>query len=218
MLLAERMRRFAGADLYVVITEAFCDGRPALTVLDAVLEAGVRLVQLREKDRADRELHARALAFRERTQAYGALLIIDDRVDVALAAGADGVHLGEHDLPLDAARRIGPDLILGASSHNLREALAAQDAGASYVNIGPVFATQTKHVATGAIGPEAIDAIAPRLRIPFTTMGGIKAHNIGEVLRRGARHVAVVTAVTAAPDVCAAARELRALIRGQAKL
>ncbi len=218
MLLAERMRRFAGADLYVVITEAFCDGRPALTVLDAVLEAGVRLVQLREKDCADRELHARALAFRERTRAYGALLIIDDRVDVALAAGADGVHLGEHDLPLDAARRIGPDLILGASSHNLREALAAQDAGASYVNIGPVFATQTKHVATGAIGPEAIDAIAPRLRIPFTTMGGIKAHNIGEVLRRGARHVAVVTAVTAAPDVCAAARELRALIRGQAKL
>ena len=77
---------------------------------------------------------------------------------------------------------------------------------------------RTKHVATGAIGPEAIDAIAPRLRIPFTTMGGIKAHNIGEVLRRGARYVAVVTAVTAAPDVCAAARELRALIRGQAKL
>ncbi len=217
MLLDERMRRFADADLYVVITEAFCNGRPALTVLDAVLEAGVRLVQLREKDCADHELHARALAFRERTRAHGALLIIDDRVDVALAAGADGVHLGEHDLPVEAARRIAPDLILGASSHNLPEALAAQDAGASYVNIGPIFATQTKRVPSGALGPGAIDEIAPRLRIPFTTMGGIKAHNIGELLRRGARHIAVVTAVTAAPDVCAAARELRALFRAQPK-
>ncbi|HOF39313.1 MAG TPA: thiamine phosphate synthase [Candidatus Hydrogenedentes bacterium] len=216
MRLAERMRRFDATDLYVVITKEFCNGRPALTVLDAVLEAGVQLVQLREKDSTDRDLYARALAFRERTRAHNALLIIDDRVDMALAVDADGVHLGEHDLPLEAARRIAPDLILGASSHNLQEALAAQDVGASYVNIGPVFPTQTKRVASGALGPEAIAEIAPRLSIPFTTMGGIKTHNIAEVVRRGARHVAVVTAVTAAPDVCAAARELRALIRDPA--
>ncbi|MFO7974606.1 MAG: thiamine phosphate synthase, partial [Candidatus Hydrogenedentota bacterium] len=117
------------------------------------------------------------------------------------------------DLPLSAARRIAPDLILGASSHNLNEALAAQETGASYVNIGPIFPTQTKSVAVGAVGPAIIDEIVPHLRIPFTTMGGIKAHNIGEVLQRGARHVAVVTAVTAAPDVGAAASELRDLIR-----
>lgn len=206
---AARRARFEETDLYVVITGAFCAGRDPLDVLDACLDAGVRLVQFREKDLDGGALHARAAAFRERTAAAGALLIVDDRVDIALAAGADGVHLGQSDLPLAAARRIAPDLLLGASTHDPNEADAAQDADADYVNIGPIFATQTKDVPTGVVGPDMIDAIRPRLRVPFTVMGGIKAHNIGEVLARGARHPAVVTAVTAAPDPRAAARELR---------
>jgi thiamine-phosphate pyrophosphorylase len=212
MDLASRMTRFEQTDLYVVITESFCAGRSALAVLDAVLEAGVRLVQFREQNGGDLELYRRCLEFRARTRAAGALLIVDDRVDLALAAGADGVHLGQTDLPLEAARRIAPDLILGASTHSLEEALAAQAAGASYVNIGPIFPTETKTVRTGAVGPGLISDIAPHLRIPFTCMGGIKAHNIREVVRRGARHVAVVTAVTAAPDVQAAAAELREIM------
>lgn len=206
---AERMAHFAEADLYVVITESFCAGRPALDVLDAVLDAGVRMVQFREKGLDGGHLCRRASEFRERTARHDCLLIIDDRVDIALAVGADGVHLGQSDLPIAAARSIAPDHIIGASTHTLDEAVAAQDAGASYVNIGPIFSTQTKDVSGGAIGPEALDVICPHLRIPWTTMGGIKAHNIQEVLDRGARHVAVVTAVTEAPDVCAAARELR---------
>lgn len=209
---AARRARLDAADLYVVITAAFCAGRDPLDVLDACLDAGVRLVQCREKELDGAALYRHARAFRERTRAADALLIIDDRVDIALAVGADGVHLGQADLPLEAARRIAPDLILGASSHNLDEATAAQDAGADYVNIGPIFATQTKDVPTGVVGPEMIDAIRPSLRIPFTVMGGIKAHNVAEVLRRGARHPAVVTAVTAAPDPRAAAQELRGII------
>ena len=212
---AARMARFHETDLYVVITESFCEGRAALEVLDAVLDAGVRLVQFREKDLEGAELYRRCLAFRERTRHAGALLIIDDRVDVALAVGADGVHLGQTDLPIDAARGVAPELILGASSHDLEQALAAQEAGASYVNIGPIFPTQTKALTTGAVGPDLIDRIAPRLSVPFTCMGGIKAHNIGQVLDRGARHVAVVTAVTAAPDVRAAALELRQAIQAR---
>ena len=214
MNLAARMARFESTDLYVVITEAFCGGRCALAVLDAVLEAGVRLVQLREKSMEDAALYDRCRAFRERTAAVDALLIVDDRVDIALASGADGVHVGQTDLPLEAARRIAPDLILGASSHNLEEALAAQAVGASYVNIGPIFPTQTKFVPTGAVGADSIAVIAQRLAIPFTCMGGIKLDNIHEVVRRGARHVAVVTAVTQAPDVRAAAIALRQAISG----
>ncbi len=210
MTLDARLARLRQADLYVVITEAYCAGRPALAVLDACLEAGVRLVQFREKAGSARHLLEQAKAFRTRTEAAGALLIVDDRVDLALACGADGVHLGLDDLPVADARRIAPDLIVGASTHNRDEALAAQSAGAGYVNIGPVFATQTKDVPGGAIGPEAIAAIAPHLTIPFTCMGGIKQHNVGEVLAQGARIAAVVTAVTAADDVCAAASELRA--------
>ncbi len=208
----ERLALFDQADLYVVITEALCRGRSALEVLAMALAAGVRLIQLREKEMTGRQLYERALAFRRETEAAGALLIINDRLDIALAVGADGVHLGQEDLPVEAARTIAPDLLIGVSTHSLAEALAAQDAGASYVNIGPVFPTGTKETAF-PLGPEMIDRIVPHLRIPWTTMGGIKASNIEQVVSRGARHPAVITAVTAAPDPAAAARELRDLVR-----
>jgi thiamine-phosphate pyrophosphorylase len=217
MDLRERLARFEEPDLYVVITEAFCGGRSSLDVLEKTLEAGVRLIQLREKDLDGGAMHEKALEFRRRTRDAGALLIVNDRVDIALAVDADGVHLGQSDLPIAAARSIAPDLIVGGSSHNLDEALAIQDAGAGYVNIGPVFATQTKAVPTGVTGPEMLDTIAPHLRIPWTTMGGIKPHNIGEVLARGAKRVAVVTAVTAADDVTGAARALRDAVTASGK-
>jgi thiamine-phosphate pyrophosphorylase len=213
MTLDERMAAFERTDLYVVITEAFCAGRTSREVLSCCLAAGVRLVQLREKNAGDERLHRMAREFRAATDEAGALLIVNDRVDVALAVGADGVHLGQDDLPVEAARTLGPELILGASTHSLEEALAAQAAGASYVNIGPVFETATKSVPSGALGPEVIDRIAPRLAVPWTVMGGIKSHNIDQVLAKGARHPAVVTAVTAADDVARAAAELRDRIR-----
>lgn len=212
MGLSERMALFDEADLYVVITEAFCGARSSIEVLEEVLEAGVRLVQLREKDCSDRKLYELALAFRRRTRQAGALLIIDDRLDIALAADADGVHLGLADMPVAAARALAPDLIIGASAHDEGEALAAQDAAASYVNIGPIFETSTKEVATGAIGLGALERIAPQLKVPFTCMGGIKIHNVREVVERGARHPAVVTAVTAESDVRGAALALRRAI------
>jgi thiamine-phosphate pyrophosphorylase len=208
---ARRLRRFEAADLYVVITEALCAGRGALDILKQVLAAGVRLVQMREKDRSGRELYELAREYRRLTREAGALLIINDRLDIALAADADGIHLGQDDLPVAAARRLAPELIIGASTHSLEEALAAQAAGASYVNIGPIFPTGTKPLAT-FLGPAAIDRIAPHLAIPWTTMGGITKDTIHEVVRRGARHPAVITAVTAAPDPGRAARELREII------
>jgi thiamine-phosphate pyrophosphorylase len=212
MNLEQRLAAFDQADLYVVITEAFCAGRAALEVLAMTLAAGVRLIQLREKEMADGPLYGRALEFRRQTAAAGALLIVDDRLDIALAAGADGVHLGQDDLPLAVARQLAPELIIGASTHSLEEALAAQEAGASYLNIGPIFPTQTKSI-PAPLGPEAIDQIAPRLRIPWTTMGGIKSANISQVVGRGARHPAVMTAVTAAADPTAAALQLRQIIK-----
>lgn len=207
----ERLAAFRAADLYVVITTAFCAGRHAQEVLVQALMAGVRLVQMREKELSGRGLYELALEFRRLTAAAGALLIIDDRLDIALASGADGVHLGQEDLPVDAARSVAPDLIIGASTHSLEEALAAQAAGASYVNIGPVFATQTKPHAI-PLGPEALSRIAPHLKIPWTTMGGITAANIGQVVAQGAKHPAVMSAVTAAPDPQTAAAQLRQVI------
>jgi thiamine-phosphate pyrophosphorylase len=211
MDLARRLTAFARADLYVVITEAFCAGRTALEVLDRVLEAGVGIVQLREKDLEDRRLYELAVEFHRRTQAAGAVLVIDDRVDIALAAGADGVHLGQTDLPVAAAHRIAPELIIGASTHSLTEALAAQKDGAGYVNIGPIYPTPTKPTAI-SLGVEAIGRIASHLQIPWSTMGGINQENISQVVAQGARHPAVMSAISGAPDVTAAAKALRKAI------
>jgi len=204
--------RFQQADLYVVITEAFCAGRNSLDVLDECLRAGVQLIQFREKEYSDRQFFERARAFRERCAAAGALLIIDDRVDMALAVGADGVHLGQEDLPLAEARRIAPHLLTGSSTHSIAEARAAEAAGASYINIGPLFPTQTKDVPTGVVGLEAIATITREVSLPTTCMGGIKAENIAEALAAGAQRIAVVTAVTAAEDVYSAAHTLRQAI------
>ena len=121
------------------------------------------------------------------------------------------MHLGQEDLPVAAARRIAPELIIGASSHSLEEALAAQAAGAGYVNIGPIFPTATKPDAV-FLGVEAIRRITPHLTIPWSAMGGINGGNIAQVVARGARHPAVVSAVTAASDVTAAAWVLRKAI------
>lgn len=213
MNLETRMTRLREADLYVVITQSFCAGRSSLDVLEACLAAGVKLVQLREKNLSGNDLYALALEWRKATRKANALFIVDDRVDIALAAEADGVHLGQSDLPVTAARRIAPELLVGASSHSLEEALAAQEQGAGYVNIGPVFDTQTKQVATGTVGPELIAHIRPHLHIPYTCMGGIKMDNVDRVLEQGAQIVAVVTAVTAASDVGAAAQALAQRIR-----
>jgi thiamine-phosphate pyrophosphorylase len=212
----EREKRksfFETVDVYPVTCERLSNGRSDTEVLDGLIEGGARIVQLREKDLCERDLFRLAEIFRERTAKAGMLLIINDRVDVAIAVGADGVHLGQEDFPVPAARKIAPDLLIGASSHNIEEALQAQDEGADYVNIGPIFPTETKEGVEHFLGPGAIAQIAPRLRIPFTVMGGIKESNIKQVLEMGATKVAVVTAITQAPDIAEAVRSLRNLIR-----
>lgn len=210
---AERLARFEAVDVYPVVTEAFAAGRASLEVLDAVLEGGARVVQLREKALSDRALFELAVAFRERTARAGALLVVDDRLDVALAAGADGVHLGQGDLPIAVARRLAPDLLVGASTHSLEEALEAERAGADTVNLGPIYATSTKETVVAPLGLETLRAVSPRLAVPFTVMGGIKARHVPELVAAGARRFAVVTAITAAADPAAATRELGGAIR-----
>ncbi|HOQ31883.1 MAG TPA: thiamine phosphate synthase [Candidatus Hydrogenedens sp.] len=205
----ECIKKFHETDLYVVITEKMCKGKPSEFVLEECLKAGVRLVQFREKEGDDRMKYNKAVQFRKITRDYNALLIIDDRIDLALIVDADGVHLGQNDLPIHEARKIAPNLIIGASTHNLEQALKAQEEGASYVNIGPLFPTQTKTTSVSPLGVEALEKISPHLSIPFTCMGGIKLENIDEVLKRGARHIAVVTAVTEADNIQQSVKQLR---------
>jgi thiamine-phosphate pyrophosphorylase len=208
-----RRARFDRVDIYPVTCEGLSAGRSNLEVLRAVIEGGAGIIQLREKEYSKRSLFQMALKFREITAKAGILLIINDHVDIALAVDADGVHLGREDLPVAAARRIAPDLLIGASTHSLQEAVEAQTEGADYVNIGPIFTTRTKADVGEFLGPEAISAIAPNLKVPFTVMGGITEFNIDRVLSRGARRVAMVTAVTQASDIAGTVRSLKEKIR-----
>jgi thiamine-phosphate pyrophosphorylase len=210
----ERMGRFVKSGLYLVTSQPLSEGRSTVDIVAAALRGGVRLVQLREKDLPLRELLELADRVRTMTKAVGALLIINDRLDVALAVGADGVHLGQSDLPIARARRIAPDLILGASSHSEEEAWNAEADGASYVNIGPLFSTQTKDWRSEFLGIEGLKRIAPVLSVPFTVMGGIKEGHVPALTRAGARTLAVVTAVTASDDPERAARGLLHAIHG----
>ena len=210
---AERMRRFVEAGLYFVTSQQLSAGRTTVEIVAAALAGGVRLIQLREKEMCLREYVRLAEQVRDLTARAGALMIVNDRVDVALAVGADGVHLGQDDFPIPAARRLGPDLIIGASTHTVDEALKAQTEGASYINIGPIFPTGTKVWEGAFLGIEGLNRIATVVRVPFTVMGGIKTDHIPELLRAGASTIALVTAVTAAEDPGKAVRQLLVALR-----
>ncbi len=209
----ERLRRFCAAGLYFVTSQSLSEGRTTIDIVRRALAGGVTLIQLREKDLPLQEYLELARAVRELTRPYGCLLIINDRIDVALAVDADGVHLGLDDLPIAAARAIAPDLIVGASSHTIEEAVVAESAGASYVNIGPIYKTGTKVWTDAFLGVEGLAQIAPHVKIPFTVMGGIKREHIPALCAAGARTIALVTAVTAAQHPEQAARELLEEIR-----
>jgi thiamine-phosphate pyrophosphorylase len=204
-----RLRLFEQVDVYPVTCERLSEGRSNLEVLEAVIQGGSKIIQLREKEYPKRDLYNLALKFREITTRGRVLLIINDHVDIALAVDADGVHLGQEDLPLQVARKLAPELLIGASTHSLQQALQAEKDGADYVNIGPIFPTKTKDGVGRSLGPKAISEISPQIKVPFTVMGGINAENIDQVLAEGARRVAMVTAITRAADIAAKVRSLK---------
>jgi len=207
----ERIKRFAAARLYPVISSEFCAGRTPLEVFAAAVAGGAKVIQLREKHWDKARICELARACRPLADRHGVLIIIDDYADVASEAGADGVHIGQDDMSVAEVRAISPDLLVGKSTHNLAELLAAQEEGTDYLNIGPIFATNTKSVSYPAVGLDKLASLVPHVKIPFSVMGGIKEHHIKDLLAAGARRIAMVTEVTQAPDVEAKVRELEAL-------
>ncbi len=197
-------------DLYPVTCQALSRGRSNLDVLDALIEGGARVVQLREKELSDREFFELARTFRQRTEQAGMTLIINDRVDVCRAVEADGVHLGQDDFPLREARRLlGPNTIIGVSTHDVEQALRAVEEGADYINVGPIFETQTKQHSGPPVGLDLFGEIRRLVNIPITVMGGIKLENLDQVLEAGARRIAVVSAVVGADDIATTVRQFR---------
>lgn len=211
--LDERITAFSQCDIYPVISSEFCNGRHPLDVLRGIASGGAKVVQLREKNLSKNEVYELAVKYRKITFEHRVLLIINDYTDVALAINADGVHLGQEDLPLTAAKRIAPQLLFGVSTHNQQEATDAIRDGAGYINIGPIFPTKTKKVGYPPVGIEMLKEIASGLSIPFSVMGGIKTRHIPELLAAGARHIAMVTEITQAGDVMKKTAELCSLFK-----
>jgi thiamine-phosphate pyrophosphorylase len=187
--------------LYFVTDGGLNAGRSKLDVIAAALRGGVRVIQFRDKNLPDAEFESEAREALELCRAHGATLIVNDRVEIAVRVGADGVHLGQDDMnPAEARRLLGPDAIIGLSTHNEAEVVAAQDLPVSYINIGPMFATNTKdHL--HHLGPDEVLRLASLSRHPWTTMGGIKRDHLPDLFRRGVRTVSMVTGISLADDV-----------------
>lgn len=196
--------------LHVLTDHQWSRGRDVLTVAIAALDGGATVIQLRNKTASTRVLIEEGWALRTLTRERGALLIVNDRIDVALAVEADGAHVGQDDMPVAFARRLlGPHRILGVSVANREEAEAAIAEGADYLGVGPIFSSLGKSDAGPATGVHLLTELANRYTTPLVAIGGITAENALEVVQAGASGVAVITAVVYAEDITTAARQLR---------
>lgn len=188
--------------LYVITGEQFHPDRPYLEVMEEAILGGADIIQLREKNKTKKELLAMAKELRDLTRKHNVLFIVNDHIDVALAVDADGIHLGQDDLPLTEARKImGPDKIIGISTHALAEALEAEKNGADYIGVGPVFETKSKVDVVDPVGLEYVREVVAHTQIPFVAIGGIKLHNVEQVLEAGASRICVISAIVGAAQV-----------------
>jgi len=200
-------------------------GRALAGLLHEAVSAGLGAVQLREKDLPTRPFLFLAQEIRDITKSTGTRLLVNGRLDVALAVGADGVHLPSDGLPVDAARRVlGREMLLGVSAHSVQEAQSAERGGADYVLLGPIFPTPSKEGYGPPLGAQTLERAARTVKIPIFAVGGIMREKVGEVLRAGASGVAAISALLGAEDVAQAVREMQEeierqnqLMRGKAK-
>ncbi|HOM73049.1 MAG TPA: thiamine phosphate synthase [Armatimonadota bacterium] len=195
--------------IYIITDGRYAGKDGHVTIAHAAVRAGAPCVQLRAPELSDRNLLEVAKEIAQLTRNTGALFIVNNRVDIALASGADGVHLGQDDMPCKDARRIlGPDAIIGISVGTVDEAIEAQAEGTDYIAIGPIFPTLTKTDAGDAVGLEAITNVNRAVDLPVVAIGGISLANIASVRSAGADSAAVISAVSTAPDIEEAVRTL----------
>ena len=204
------------AGLHLVTDSALCGERGVLAVVEAAVRGGARVVQLREKTLPTRAFVERARALKALLQPLGVPLIINDRLDVALACGADGVHVGQEDLSPRDMRRWLPDGLIGLSIERIEQLDAAERLPVDYYGASPVFATTTKADAAPALGLEGLRALRARTTRPLVAIGGIGEHNAAAVMAAGADALAVVSALCTAPDPEQAARRLCAAMETKA--
>ncbi len=202
--------------LYAFIDAAYVGMDGVEKTVAGLLSGGARIVQLRAKDVAPREVLVAARAIREASKRSGALFIVNDRVDIALIAGADGVHLGQDDLPVEEARRLlGPGRIIGLSTHGVKEALEAETLGADYISLGPIFPTRTKKDAQAPRGLPLLSEVRAAVRLPIVAIGGITRENMMDVFKAGADSAAIISGILTERDIRSTVASIVSMIEGR---
>ncbi|MGN7311892.1 thiamine phosphate synthase [Alkalicoccobacillus gibsonii] len=202
--------------LYAITGEEFHPGKELVEVMEQAILGGVDIIQLRDKKSSKLEVLKKAQKLRELTKKYDVPFIVNDHIDVALAVEADGIHVGQDDLPLADVRKIvGPDMIIGISTHKLEEAKKAEEGGADYIGVGPIFPTNSKEDVVDPVTTSYIQQIETDITIPYVAIGGIKRHNLKEVMAAGAKRVCMITEIVEATDVRARCEEIISIMEEQ---
>lgn len=204
-------------DIYALTDSRLSLGRPLEHVCRQLLEAGVKILQYREKHASMRQKYEDCLIARQLCNEYGACFIVNDHLDLALMTHADGLHIGQDDLPVAEIRKLAPDLIIGLSTHSPAQASAALAAGVDYIGVGPIYPTNTKEDVVPPVGLEYLDYVVSNVPLPFVAIGGIKAHNVDVIARHGARCCALVSELVGAKDIQAKVVEVRRIMRENMK-
>jgi thiamine-phosphate pyrophosphorylase len=196
------------APFYAILDPEQTKSRAPERVLRLLLDGGVKILQLRAKTMAPRDFWRLAMAVRAQTRAAGCQLIVNDRIDIALACDADGVHLGQDDLPLGAGKKLMGRKIIGISTHDVDQARDAEKNGADYIGFGPMFGTATKATGYDARGVEMLKQIRAVVTIPIVAIGGITEQNVQQVWQAGADSAAIISDVLGAPDIVAKTKRI----------
>lgn len=204
------------AGIYGITAEKFSAGRSNIEVARRMIEGGIRIIQYREKrpHKSFAQMLEECRAIRALTREAGVLFVINDYLGLALLVDADGVHVGQDDFPVPEVRRlIGPNKLIGLSTHGPEQAAAAVEAGADYIGVGPIFTTRTKEDVCAPVGLGYLDHVVRTCPLPFVAIGGIKEHSLGEVMAHGAKTICLVTEIVGAEDIAATVRRLQAACR-----
>jgi thiamine-phosphate pyrophosphorylase len=191
---------------YAILDPEHIQGRDPLVVADALIAAPCAALQLRCKNISDKHFIALALALREKTQLANVPLVINDRADIARLVNADGLHLGQNDLPIAEARKFFGQGCLGLSTHNLAQARQAVELGVDLIGLGPIFATRSKRNPDQQVGLQTLQRVCDSVQLPVIAIGGIGLNNVGDVVRSGARFAAAISSITEEQDIASAAR------------
>lgn len=204
------MRHLPETDIYAITDSRLSRGRSIQEVVTELLAAGVRIIQYREKKKKAGEMLQECQIIRQLTKEAGACFIVNDHIDIAQLVEADGVHIGQEDLPVHEVRRlVGEDCLIGLSTHSPEQAQAAIAAGADYIGVGPIFPTQTKEDVCAPVGFTYLDYVVANIKLPFVAIGGIKEHNIAQVCEHGARCCCLVSELVGAEDIGAKVAAVR---------